>query len=406
MSTTAGVTEAFLVEHEAELVAFRRHLHAHPELSGQEQGTTDAVAERLALAGLDPRTLGVGTGLVCDVGDVTGPVVALRADIDALAMPDEGTAPYRSQVPGVAHACGHDVHTAVVLGAGLVLARLADAGTLPGGVRLLFEPSEEAVPGGAVDIVAEGHLKGVGAVFGLHCDPKTDVGVDRGEDRLHHLGLRPGGHHLTGPGGHTARPEQTVDLVRIAGEVITTLPRMIDARVAPGGEVRLVFGSVHSGGAANVIPAHAVITGSLRTHHRETWQLAEPTLREALAVLLDDSGARWTLDYTRGRAAGRQRPGGHRGAVGRGEGRAGRRPCAAHRALVGRRLVRLVPRPRAGLLRAARRARPGRRRAATATCTRARSTSTSVPSRWGCVCSSALRWPGSPTPPSPAGLEG
>ena len=187
-----------------ELIALRRRLHAEPELSFKEVAATDALAERLQLAGLSPQILASGTGLVCEIGSV-GPIVALRADIDALAMPDakEGVS-YRSRHDGVTHACGHDVHTSVVLGAGLALKDLADAGQLPGRVRLIFEPGEESVPGGAVEIVEAGWLNDVAAVYALHCDPKQDVGqvgsrigsITSASDLLE-LTLR-------GPGGHTA----------------------------------------------------------------------------------------------------------------------------------------------------------------------------------------------------------
>ncbi len=142
----AVALDAFLDGHLEELIAFRRELHAHPELSNEEHETTARVAERLRVAGLDPRTLPVGTGLICDLPTKLRapgvPLVALRADLDELAMDDETTVPYRSQVPGVAHACGHDVHTTVVLGAGLALTRLLTLEGAPrGAVRLLFEPA-------------------------------------------------------------------------------------------------------------------------------------------------------------------------------------------------------------------------------------------------------------------------
>ena len=163
----------WLADHEDELVAFRRHLHAHPEPSGQEYETTKYLAERLEVAGLRPRTLASGTGLVCDIGD-EGPLVALRADIDALEMADEKKVHYRSQVDGVAHACGHDVHSTAVLGAGLYLAANPEA--RPGRVRLIFQPAEERVPGGALDVIDDAGLDGVDSIFGVHCDPKLDVG--------------------------------------------------------------------------------------------------------------------------------------------------------------------------------------------------------------------------------------
>ena len=128
--------------------------------------------------------LSSGTGLLCDFGTGDGPIVALRADIDALAMDDEKDVHYRSQNPGVAHACGHDVHTTIVLGAGLYLAELG--ASLGGRVRLIFQPSEERVPGGALDVLADDGLADVGTVLGVHCDPKLDVGS---------IGLRPGPDH-------------------------------------------------------------------------------------------------------------------------------------------------------------------------------------------------------------------
>src|SRR5216684_6546138 len=135
--------DAFLAAHEAELIEFRRDLHAHPEIGYHEHRTTRRVALRLAAAGLRPMTLPKGTGLVADIGDpaAKGPVVALRADLDALPISDEKNVAYRSTVPNACHACGHDVHTTVLLGTGLLLARIAAAGGLPGRVRLIFQPA-------------------------------------------------------------------------------------------------------------------------------------------------------------------------------------------------------------------------------------------------------------------------
>ncbi|MGH3225413.1 MAG: M20/M25/M40 family metallo-hydrolase, partial [Streptosporangiaceae bacterium] len=139
--------DGFLAEHEAELIEFRRDLHAHPELAHAEHRTTRQVALRLSAAGLRPVILPKGTGLVVDIGSEQDsyserPVVALRADLDALPMDDEKDVPYRSQVPNACHACGHDVHTTIVLGAGLFLSEQSAAGLLPGRVRLIFQPAE------------------------------------------------------------------------------------------------------------------------------------------------------------------------------------------------------------------------------------------------------------------------
>src|SRR5437773_1472093 len=144
--------DAFLAEHQAELIDFRRDLHAHPELAFNEHRTTRRVALRLAAAGLRPVILPKGTGMLVDIGSeqvpyTERPVVALRADMDALPMTDDKDVPYRSTVPNVCHACGHDVHTTVLLGAGLFLAEQAAAGVLPGRVRLVFQPAEAAAGG-------------------------------------------------------------------------------------------------------------------------------------------------------------------------------------------------------------------------------------------------------------------
>jgi amidohydrolase len=298
-SLEAGL-DAFLDGHLEELITFRRELHAHPELSGEEHETTARVAERLRVAGLEPRVLPRGTGLICDLpmDDAPGAIVALRADLDALAMTDETTVPYRSQVPGIAHACGHDVHTTVVLGAGLALARLLGTDGAPGGrVRLLFEPAEESARGGALDVIEAGGLTGVDWLFGLHCDPKLDAGQ---------IGVRAGAItsaadlvtiRLHGPGGHTARPQLTVDLVPVAGRLAAELPvklRELDP------SFNLVFGALHAGDAANVIPATAQLRGTLRTPDRASWDEAPSRLEAALRALVEPTGATYEIEHDRG----------------------------------------------------------------------------------------------------------
>src|SRR5437763_14418097 len=150
------------------LVALRRDLHAHPELGRQESRTTQRVAELLRAAGLAPRVLPTGTGLLCDIS--ASPTVGIRADIDALPLNDAKDVVYRSTVAGACHACGHDVHTTVVLGAGLYLAELATAGALPRGVRLIFHPAAELMTGWALDEVAAGGLYSLERLYAVHCD--------------------------------------------------------------------------------------------------------------------------------------------------------------------------------------------------------------------------------------------
>jgi len=298
----AAELDALLESHFDEFVAFRRRLHMHPEVSGREYATTESIVSRLQVSALQPLTLPGGTGLVCDVpGSMPGPMVALRADIDALAMDELLDAPYRSQVSGVAHCCGHDVHTTIVMASGLILSRLLHRfDAPPGSVRLIFEPNEESVPGGAVEIIDQGHLAGVDSIFALHCDPKADVGVIRVSEGaitsatdMVRIGLK-------GPGGHTARPDQTVDLVRIAGRIAVDAPDLLDRAAGRPGTMRLVFGSVQAGDAVNVLPTRASLGGTLRAQDPDDWEAAPDLLVKVIDQLVAGTGAEWSIEHDRG----------------------------------------------------------------------------------------------------------
>ena len=281
-----------------ELIEFRRDLHAHPELSWHEERTTGLVAKRLAEAGIDARPLG-STGLIADLGpEGAGPVVALRADLDALPVPDLTGDPWRSTIDGVAHACGHDVHTAGLLGAGLALAPLA--ADLPGRIRLVFQPAEEIMPGGALTSIGAGALVDVDRIFGLHCDPALDVGT---------LGLREGpltgasdalDVRLTGQGGHTSRPHLTEDLTFALGKVITELPAVLSRRMDPRAGVSVVWGMVRAGSAMNVIPAVGRAAGTVRMLDAVAWAEAESLVRETIERIVEPYGVKTEIIYTRG----------------------------------------------------------------------------------------------------------
>ncbi|MFG2678586.1 M20 family metallopeptidase [Streptomyces sp. NPDC048392] len=293
----------------AELVAFRRDLHMHPELGNQEFRTTAAIKERLERAGLRPRVLPIGTGLVCDIGTGTdagqwsgGPrMLALRADIDALPIPDtKADCAYRSQVPDRAHACGHDVHTTVVLGTGLVLAALHEQGLLPRPVRLVFQPAEEVLPGGAADAIEGGALDGVRRILAVHCDPRVDAGK---------IGLRVGPITsacdrmeiaLNGPGGHTARPHLTTDLVTAAARVITDVPSLVARRVDSRSGLALTWGRIESGHAPNVIPQHAELAGTVRCLDLDAWRQAPDLVMGAIDEIANLYRAKSEITYVRG----------------------------------------------------------------------------------------------------------
>ncbi|KQX59019.1 MULTISPECIES: amidohydrolase [unclassified Streptomyces] len=285
-----------------ELIAFRRDLHMHPELGNQEFRTTAALKARLEAAGLAPKVLPAGTGLICDIGTPDGdrPMLALRADIDALPIPDVKTVAYRSTVANRAHACGHDVHTTTVLGAGLVLAELDRRGLLPAAVRLIFQPAEEVLPGGAADIVEDGVLDGVGRIIAVHCDPKVDAGT---------IGLRPGPITsacdrlevtLDGPGGHTARPHLTTDLVTAAARVATDVPAVLARRVDARSGLSVTWGRIEAGHACNVIPQHAELSGTVRCLDLPTWRDAPDQVHAAIDEIATLHRAKSTVTYVRG----------------------------------------------------------------------------------------------------------
>jgi amidohydrolase len=296
---------AFLARHEDELIEFRRDLHAHPELANAEHRTTRRVALRLAAAGLRPRILPKGTGLIVDIGtldDDNGyadqPVVALRADLDALPMTDEKDVPYRSTIPNACHACGHDVHTTVLLGTGLYLAEQAAAGSLPGRVRLVFQPAEEAASG-ALDVLAADGLNAVGRIFALHCDPRLDAGQ---------LGVRSGAItaacdriqvRVSGPGGHTARPHLTADLIYALGKIITEVPAALSRRVDPRSSLSLVWGRVSAGTVANAIPDAGIVEGTVRCLDDEAWHRAPDLLKGLIDAVALAYGINTEFTYER-----------------------------------------------------------------------------------------------------------
>ncbi|WP_426562702.1 amidohydrolase [Angustibacter sp. McL0619] len=296
----AYATSQIVADLEPELIDVRRDLHAHPEPSWQELRTCDVVAARLEKAGIAVQGL-PRSGLVAEVGDPdAGPVVALRADLDALPLVDETTDPWRSTVDGVAHACGHDVHTASLLGAGLALAEHHRASPLPGRVRLLFQPAEEVMPGGALDLIAAGVLEDVTSIFALHCDPSIDAGT---------IGLREGPItaatdsvtvRLRGKGGHTSRPHLTQDLTFALAKLVTDVPGALSRRLDPRAGASLVWGRIGAGSAANVIPAYGEVAGTLRVLDIRAWAQAQQIVDEVVRAVVAPYGVSAEVEHVRG----------------------------------------------------------------------------------------------------------
>lgn len=255
-------SELALAQHE-QLIAWRRHFRQHPELSGQERATQQYVFEALQGMGLEPRKV-AGTGVVAEiVGSRPGKRVALRADMDALAVQDELDKPYRSQQAGVSHACGHDAHMAILLATAkaLVTVRALLAGT----VRLLFQPSEECFPSGAQALLTAGALVGVDSILGLHV--WRDVPAGKASVLPGPMMAAPDEFILLvqGRGGHGSMPHQTVDPIWTGAQIVNALKSITASLVNPAAQSVVSVGLFKAGEVFNVIPDTALIKGTVRT---------------------------------------------------------------------------------------------------------------------------------------------
>ncbi len=284
MTTSADIlTQAQAIA--GQLTAWRRDIHTHPELSFQEQRTAGLVAEELAALGIEAQS-GVGkTGVVGYLGDA-GPVVAIRADMDALPIHEENDVPYRSQTPGVMHACGHDAHTAILLGVAKVLAAMPDRPA--GQIRFLFQPSEEwrdsENKSGATRMIDDKALEGVNAVLALHVAsdmPSKRVSIADGYASANEDSFEV---WLRGTGGHGAFPHQTIDPTFILAQVLNTLHGIRARRIDPTKAAALSIGMIQAGAASNVIPSQVYLAGTMRSFEDSVRQQLRDELARALEI--------------------------------------------------------------------------------------------------------------------------
>ena len=294
---------------EPDLVAFRRDLHQHPELSYEEHRTTQRILELLTDHGLSPVKL-QDTGAYVDIGE--GPLVlGLRADIDALPLPERTGLDYASATEGVAHACGHDVHTTVMAGTAIAIHRLVtgqagqidsayDDVPLTGRVRVIFQPAEERLPGGSLSVIRQGVLEGLPRVLAAHCEPRFDVGT---------IGTRIGAITsasdtvkitLTGRGGHTSRPHLTEDMVYALSQIAVNVPAVLNRRIDVRSAVSVVWGQITAGAAPNAIPSTGYLAGTLRCLDAEAWQSAGELLDEVVQQVAAPYGVKVSLEHVRG----------------------------------------------------------------------------------------------------------
>ncbi len=272
-------------------VELRRLLHRHPEPSNQEYQTTALIAASLDESGIAYHDRQPKTGLWLDIGP--DPLIGFRADLDALPILEpEGNVP-RSQNHGWMHACGHDAHAAIAFGMTLALRQL----DLPVGLRIIFQPAEESFPGGAAELVAEGLADGLKGIIAFHVDPSLQTGkvgsrvgpITASADLMTIV--------LEGPGGHTARPHQTVDLVADAARLVHELPGVLRRSIDARSPLTVAFGSIHGGRSGNVIPTRVELQGTARTLDRGLWEVLPGLMDKAISSLMTLSGVDYTLDY-------------------------------------------------------------------------------------------------------------
>ncbi len=254
-----------------ELIRLRRDIHAHPELGFQEFRTAALVADTLTELGIDVKT-GVGrTGVVGQIGTGDGPTIAIRADMDALPILQKSDAPYKSQNPGVMHACGHDSHTAMLLGAAHLLKQSLADGNWQGNVRFLFQPSEEAFDtdgvSGATAMIADGALEGVDAVIALHVASDYPAGQLRFQDGYSLANVDSFKAWVRGDGGHGAYPHTGSDPLHMLSVILPAIYAIPSRRINPLRGCVVSLGQVSGGAAPNVIPNEVYIQGTIRSYH-------------------------------------------------------------------------------------------------------------------------------------------
>jgi len=280
------------------LIEIRRHIHGHPELSGQEYQTAAYVAGVLSSCGIVVQEGIAKTGVIGElVGGTDERLVAIRTDMDALPITEAASLEFASRKMGIMHACGHDVHTTVGLGTAMVLSGLGEQ--LPGNVRFLFQPAEE-IAQGANWMVQDGAMNDVSAIFGVHVFPSIPGGS---------IGVRYGALtaaaddleiFITGESGHGARPHEAVDAIWIAAQVITTLQQAISRTQNPLRPIVLTIGQINGGRAPNVIADQVHLAGTVRSLHPETHANLPEWVESIVASVCQMYGARYEVNYRRG----------------------------------------------------------------------------------------------------------
>lgn len=288
-----------LAENFSEVVSWRRYMHQHPELSFQETKTAQYIKEKLLQFGLEVKTNIGGNGLIGVLhGTQPGKTLALRADFDGLPIQDEKEVPYRSQNPGVMHACGHDGHTAALLGTAKVLSEYKRH--IKGTVMFIFQPAEETPPGGAKFMIEEGILDKVDYVFAAHLSSQAPLGKVLVGEGYQMAAVDKFAIHVQGKGGHGARPQDSIDSIVIGSEIVSGLQKIVSRGIDPLQAAVVTIGIFQAGSAFNVIADKATIEGTVRTFDSGVRKQAEEQIRKIVDGITSAYGAAYSIDYLNG----------------------------------------------------------------------------------------------------------
>jgi len=278
------------------MVSLRRYFHSNPELAFEERKTSAKIKSELKRLKIGHKSL-ARTGVLGFMGKKSGPVCAIRSDMDALPIIEKTSLRFKSKNAGKMHACGHDIHMATVLGAAMILSDIKSE--LPGGVKFIFQPAEEVPPGGAIRMIKEGAMKNppVRMVFGLHTDPNITAGKIGCREGVLMAEVLDFDITIKGRGGHGARPHDTIDSIAVTGQLITTLQTIVSRRIDPIASGVVTIGEISGGTARNVIASEVHLKGTIRATDPDVVQRIKKELETILRGVTQSYGAKFTLEY-------------------------------------------------------------------------------------------------------------
>ncbi len=278
------------------IVEIRHQIHYNPELSGEERETNLLLRSIFDVEGIPYKTFKGHYGVVADIiKDSSLPTVAIRGDMDALPMPEHSDKPYASAKEGIMHACGHDAHTAIALGVALALNRHKEQ--LPGNVRVIFQPAEEVLDGGSDQLIADGALEGVSAIFGLHVYPYLNTGEIGYKYGVMMASADTFSFDIYGKTAHGARPHEGIDAILVASIAITSLNHIVSRRIDPLHPAVISMGKIEGGNAPNIISDFVKVAGTVRTVNAEVREKIPQMMEETIKGVCHTMDAKYHFNY-------------------------------------------------------------------------------------------------------------